>query len=98
MAHLRGRRGLVVHPDLGRLRAGPAGPVVGVDGTAVRRKGAAGAAHVKTGLLTDVRAVAGYVLAVSGRRYVVVSIINHANAGGAQRAHDALLDWVHREG
>ncbi len=73
-------------------------PVVGVDGTAARRKGAIGAAHVKTGLLTDVRAVAGYVLAVSGRRYVVVSIINHANAGGAQRAHDALLEWVHREG
>lgn len=73
-------------------------PVVGVDGTAALRRGAAGAAHVKTGLLNEVRAVAGYVLALSGRRYVVVSIVNHANAGGTQRAHDALLEWVHREG
>lgn len=69
-------------------------PVVGVDGTAAKRKGAVGASHIKTGLLDDVRSVAGYVLATSGRRYVVVAIVNHANAGGAQGAHDALLEWV----
>ncbi len=69
-------------------------PVVGVDGTAAKRKGAVGASHIKTGMLEDVRAVAGYVLAASGRRYVVVAIVNHANAGGAQGAHDALLEWV----
>jgi len=69
-------------------------PVVGVDGTAAKRKGAVGASHVKTGMLEDVRSVAGYVLAVSGGRYVVVAIVNHANAGGAQGAHDALLEWV----
>lgn len=73
-------------------------PVVGVDGTATRRKGATGSAHVKTGRLNDVAAIAGYVLAESGRRYVVVAIVNHANAAGSQAAHDALLDWVRREG
>ena len=73
-------------------------PLVGVDGTMKNRSGAAGNAHIKTGLLADVRAIAGYVHAVSGRRYVVVSIINHPNARDAQPAHDALLEWVFRNG
>lgn len=73
-------------------------PLAGVDGTMKNRSGAAGNAHIKTGLLADVRAIAGYVLAASGRRYVVVSIINHPLAGNAQPAHDALLDWVYRNG
>jgi D-alanyl-D-alanine carboxypeptidase/D-alanyl-D-alanine-endopeptidase (penicillin-binding protein 4) len=73
-------------------------PLVGVDGTMKKRNGAAGSAHIKTGLLADVRAVAGYVLAASGRRYVVVAIINHANARDAQPAHDALLQWVYQNG
>jgi D-alanyl-D-alanine carboxypeptidase/D-alanyl-D-alanine-endopeptidase (penicillin-binding protein 4) len=73
-------------------------PLAGVDGTMRKRNGAAGAAHIKTGLLADVRAIAGYVLAASGRRYVVVAIINHANARNGQAAHDALLQWVQANG
>jgi D-alanyl-D-alanine carboxypeptidase/D-alanyl-D-alanine-endopeptidase (penicillin-binding protein 4) len=73
-------------------------PLVGVDGTMKRRNGASGSAHIKTGLLVDVRAIGGYVLAASGRRYVVVAIINHANARDAQPAHDALLQWVYQNG
>lgn len=73
-------------------------PLVGVDGTMRKRNGAAGAAHIKTGLLADVRAIAGYVHAASGRRYVVVAIINHPNARNGQAAHDALLQWVHANG
>jgi D-alanyl-D-alanine carboxypeptidase/D-alanyl-D-alanine-endopeptidase (penicillin-binding protein 4) len=73
-------------------------PLVGVDGTMRKRNAAVGAAHVKTGLLADVRAVAGYVDAASGRRYVVVAIINHANARNGQAAHDALLQWVYANG
>lgn len=73
-------------------------PVTGVDGTTRRRTGAAGAAHVKTGLLSDVRAIAGYVLAASGERYVIVAILNHPKAGAAQSAHDALLEWVRQRG
>jgi D-alanyl-D-alanine carboxypeptidase/D-alanyl-D-alanine-endopeptidase (penicillin-binding protein 4) len=73
-------------------------PLFGVDGTASKRTGAAGSAHVKTGLLNDVRAIAGFVLAKSGRRHVVVAIINHERAGGAQGALDALLEWVQESG
>lgn len=73
-------------------------PIVGLDGTMKKRNGAQGSAHIKTGLLSDVRAIAGYVLAASGRRYVVVALINHPNAGAAQGAHDALLEWVYRNG
>lgn len=73
-------------------------PISGVDGTMKSRNVPAGAAHMKTGLLEDTRAVAGYVLAASGRRYVVVAIINHPNAGRATGAHDALIDWVYQAG
>ncbi|MGH6623198.1 MAG: D-alanyl-D-alanine carboxypeptidase/D-alanyl-D-alanine endopeptidase [Burkholderiaceae bacterium] len=69
-------------------------PLVGVDGTMRKRTGAAGSAHIKTGLLADTRAIAGYVLAASGRRYVVVAFINHPNAGAGQPALDELLNWV----
>jgi D-alanyl-D-alanine carboxypeptidase/D-alanyl-D-alanine-endopeptidase (penicillin-binding protein 4) len=73
-------------------------PIVGIDGTMRRRSAAAGSAHIKTGLLADTRAIAGYVLAASGRRYAVVAFINHPNAGGGQAALDALLNWVYVQG
>ena len=70
-------------------------PVAGVDGTMRRSRGKAnGSAHLKTGSLRDVAAVAGYVHAASGKRYVLVAIANHANAGAARPALDALLDWT----
>jgi D-alanyl-D-alanine carboxypeptidase/D-alanyl-D-alanine-endopeptidase (penicillin-binding protein 4) len=49
-------------------------------------------------MLEDTRAVAGYVQAASGRRYVLVAVINHPNAGRGTAAHDALIDWVYRTG
>lgn len=73
-------------------------PVSGVDGTLKSRNMPPGAAHMKTGLLEDTRAVAGYVLAASGKHYVVVGIINHPNAKLGTGAHDALVDWVYRTG
>jgi serine-type D-Ala-D-Ala carboxypeptidase/endopeptidase (penicillin-binding protein 4) len=73
-------------------------PISGVDGTMKARNVPTGAAHMKTGLLEDTRAVAGYVMAASGRRYVVVAIINHANASRGTGAHDALIDWVYQTG
>uniref|UniRef100_A0A0S4XIV0 D-alanyl-D-alanine carboxypeptidase n=1 Tax=Ralstonia solanacearum TaxID=305 RepID=A0A0S4XIV0_RALSL len=74
-------------------------PVVGVDGTMrnrLTRAGVAGNAEIKTGTLNDVRAIAGYVEGEGGQRYVVVSMINHPNAGGGQAAHDALLQWIYQ--
>jgi D-alanyl-D-alanine carboxypeptidase/D-alanyl-D-alanine-endopeptidase (penicillin-binding protein 4) len=73
-------------------------PLVGVDGTMRKRFGAAGSAHIKTGLLADTRAIAGYVLAAGGRRYAVVAFINHPNAGVAQPALDSLLNWIYVNG
>lgn len=70
-------------------------PITGVDGTLRRVQGrAVGAAHLKTGSLRDVSAMAGYVHAASGRRYVMVAIANHPNAAAARPAIEALVDWV----
>jgi D-alanyl-D-alanine carboxypeptidase/D-alanyl-D-alanine-endopeptidase (penicillin-binding protein 4) len=69
-------------------------PVSGIDGTLKRSRAMLGRAHLKTGSLRDVNGVAGYVLSSSGRRYVVVAIVNHANAGGARPALDALVQWA----
>jgi D-alanyl-D-alanine carboxypeptidase/D-alanyl-D-alanine-endopeptidase (penicillin-binding protein 4) len=75
-------------------------PVSGLDGTTRRSRATPGRAHLKTGSLRDVRGVAGYVLGDSGRRYVVVAILNHPNAGtdAARGALDALLEWVANDG
>lgn len=76
-------------------------PLVGYDGTMRKRltkQTVAGSAHIKTGSLNDVRAIAGYVLAASGKRYAVVCIINHTNAVAGQAAHDALLQWIYENG
>lgn len=76
-------------------------PLTGYDGTMRNRlkdRSVAGHAHIKTGRLDDVRAVAGYVLAASGKRYAVVCLINHHNAGRGQEAQDALLQWVFENG
>ncbi|MFC5472692.1 D-alanyl-D-alanine carboxypeptidase/D-alanyl-D-alanine-endopeptidase [Paraherbaspirillum soli] len=76
-------------------------PLVGYDGTMRKRlksQTVAGQAHVKTGTLNDVRAIAGYVLAASGKYYAVVCLINHANAPRGQAAQDALLQWVYENG
>ena len=72
-------------------------PIVGVDGTLRRSTAQAGRAHLKTGSMRDVVAVAGYVLADSGRRYILVAVINDPNAGAARPALDAAIDWVMRD-
>ncbi len=69
-------------------------PVLGLDGTLRRARATPGRAHLKTGSLRDVSALAGYVLADSGRRYVLVAVVQHANAQGARPALDALVQWV----
>lgn len=69
-------------------------PVAGVDGT-MRKSRAEGSAHLKTGSLRDVTAIAGYVHARSGKRYTLVALVNHDNAAAARgAAFDALIDWV----
>lgn len=72
-------------------------PVAGVDGTARRRFKDAPIrewAHLKTGTLRDVRAIAGFAQSGSGRRYVIVAFVEHANAAQAGDVLTALLDWL----
>ncbi len=78
-------------------------PIAGVDGT-MRKRLADGSirghAHIKTGTLRDVRAGAGFLLAKSGRRYVVVMLHNEQGVqyGGGTRVQDALLKWLYENG
>ncbi|MGH8510387.1 MAG: D-alanyl-D-alanine carboxypeptidase/D-alanyl-D-alanine endopeptidase [Gammaproteobacteria bacterium] len=76
-------------------------PIASVDGTMRRRlryTALAGHAHIKTGSLRGVKAIAGYVHDRVGRTIAVVCLINHRNAGAGGAAQDALLRWVYERG
>jgi D-alanyl-D-alanine carboxypeptidase/D-alanyl-D-alanine-endopeptidase (penicillin-binding protein 4) len=76
-------------------------PRVGYDGTMrgrLARHPVSGRAWIKTGSLRDVRSIAGYVDALSGRRYAVAMIANGERLLGAQPAQDALIRWVYERG
>jgi len=75
--------------------------VAAVDGTVQRRfqnGTVAGQALLKTGSLEGVRGLAGYVIDAEGRRWIVVALINHANAARGSAALDFLVQWVYRNG
>ena len=71
----------------------------GLDGT-LRRKfddaALSGRAHLKTGSLDHVAAIAGYLQAASGRRFVVVMMLNHegVHRGPGTEAQHAMLRWL----
>ena len=72
-------------------------PIVAVDGTLRKRfngSALAGNAHLKTGSLRDVRALAGYVMNTQGQRLSFVMLVNHANAAAVEPAQRALLEWT----
>jgi D-alanyl-D-alanine carboxypeptidase/D-alanyl-D-alanine-endopeptidase (penicillin-binding protein 4) len=76
-------------------------PIAGVDGTLARRMrtgSATGQAYLKTGTLSDTRALAGYVRAKSGKVYAVAALANHAHASRATPALDAFIEWVAQNG
>jgi D-alanyl-D-alanine carboxypeptidase/D-alanyl-D-alanine-endopeptidase (penicillin-binding protein 4) len=76
-------------------------PIAAIDGTLKKKlngNGVAGQAHLKTGSLEGVRGIAGYLLDRSGRRHLVVFMVNHPQAGLAQPAFDALLEWLWQNG
>lgn len=72
-------------------------PVVGLDGTMEHRKNnpLVGRAHLKSGSLDQVRAMAGYVMDQNNQRWVIVWIANGASAAQTKPAQDALLSWVY---
>jgi D-alanyl-D-alanine carboxypeptidase/D-alanyl-D-alanine-endopeptidase (penicillin-binding protein 4) len=73
-------------------------PLAGVDGTLSRepsRFGAAQArAHLKTGSLRDVAALAGYVQDGEGRRWALVAMLQHAQVQRARGVLDAAVRWA----
>ena len=74
--------------------------ITGVDGTAKNRlkyKAASGYAHIKTGTIDDVSAIAGYVHARSGREYIVSGMLNRklAHKGHGKELMNALVTWVY---
>ena len=77
-------------------------PLSGLDGTLRRRfrnEGLTGRMHLKTGRLTDVFAMAGYLRSKSDSPYVVVAIQNYddAHRGPGEEIQSALLRWVYQQ-
>ena len=73
-------------------------PIAGKDGTMskrLRENDIAGKAHIKTGAIDNVRAIAGFVLAKSGRRYIIVCMVNDPNAKLSRNMIDELLNWTY---
>lgn len=74
----------------------------GLDGTLRRRFNDAdllGKAHLKTGSLDHVTAIAGYLQSRSGRRFVIVAMQNFENIhrGPGEEVQEALLRWLYEQ-
>jgi D-alanyl-D-alanine carboxypeptidase/D-alanyl-D-alanine-endopeptidase (penicillin-binding protein 4) len=75
----------------------------GLDGTLTKRlrgRGLNGRAHLKTGSLDHVAAIAGYLQATSGRRYVLAILHNYEDIhrGYGDEVQDALIRWLNDNG
>ena len=73
--------------------------IAGLDGTAQKRligSDMVGRAHLKTGSIDGVSAIAGYVLDSQNKRHVLVMLVNDKKAGAGKNAQDALIKWVHQ--
>ena len=76
--------------------------LTGVDGTLSRRfrnSELAGKAHLKTGSLDHVTAIAGYLQSRSGRRFAVVALQNFEDIhrGPGEEVQEALLRWLYEQ-
>ncbi len=75
--------------------------IAGLDGTMSRRfrdDVLTGNAHIKTGTLDNVTAIAGYVQSQSGARYAIVAMQNFEDIhrGPGEEVQEALLRWVYK--
>ena len=76
-------------------------PIAGVDGTLAHRMrsgSATGQAFLKTGTLSDTRALAGYVRAQERQASTRSPRSSPPGRGEGTPALDALIEWVAREG
>ena len=74
-------------------------PLAAMDGTMrkrMRNTPVAGQAHIKTGALNNVRAIAGITRDANGQSWAVTAFVNHATAGASRQALDLVLQDVHR--
>jgi serine-type D-Ala-D-Ala carboxypeptidase/endopeptidase (penicillin-binding protein 4) len=74
--------------------------LAGLDGTLSRRfrnSALTGTAHMKTGSMDHVSAVAGYFQAQSGRRFIVVTLLNYTDVhrGPGEEMQEMLLRWLY---
>lgn len=75
-------------------------PLVAMDGTMrkrLKRTVLTGEAHIKTGTLNNVRAIAGYSRDRNGHSWAVVAILNHPKPWGASAILDQLLLELYRQ-
>lgn len=75
-------------------------PILSRDGTVQQRlkeSASNGRAHLKTGSINGVNAIAGYVLDANNHRHVLVMLVNHPKAWASKAAQDALIEWVHKQ-
>jgi serine-type D-Ala-D-Ala carboxypeptidase/endopeptidase (penicillin-binding protein 4) len=85
-----------MHPQMAELMSSM--PIAALDGTLRSRYHGemAGRMYLKTGRLDNVSAIAGFVSSRSGRRHVVVVIVNapDADKGSGAAVQDAVLRWT----
>ncbi len=75
-------------------------PLTGMDGTMrkrLKRTAMAGEAHIKTGTLNTVRAIAGYSRDSNGNTWAVVAILNDPKPWGASSILDQVLLDLYRQ-
>lgn len=75
-------------------------PILALDGTIKKRLNdspSAARAHLKTGSIEGVSAIAGYVLDANNHRHVLVMFVNHPKASASKNAQDALIEWVQQQ-
>ena len=79
-------------------------PILALDGTVKKRfndsaivSAIQGRAHLKTGSLDGVSAIAGYVLDAKNRRHVMVMMVNNDKAEQSKKAQDALIEWTYNQ-
>ncbi|MBM7060924.1 D-alanyl-D-alanine carboxypeptidase/D-alanyl-D-alanine-endopeptidase [Pseudomonas sp. UL073] len=75
-------------------------PLVAMDGTMrkrLKRTPLAGEAHIKTGTLNTVRAIAGFSRDVNGNTWAVVAILNDQKPWGASSILDQVLVDLYRQ-
>ncbi|GAB3485461.1 D-alanyl-D-alanine carboxypeptidase/D-alanyl-D-alanine endopeptidase [Azotobacter salinestris] len=75
-------------------------PLVAMDGTMrkrLRRTPLVGEAHIKTGTLNTVRAIAGFSRDQNGNTWAVVAILNHSRPWGASSILDQVLVDLYRQ-